>query len=302
MSNRLKDKVAIVTGSGIGIGRELALAMAKEGAKVVTNNRKPGNPEGDAKTTAQQIISIGGEAIPFFGDISDFETSRKLINTALDTYGSVDILMNNAAGYDERSTPWELSEEGWDNTIRVHLKGTFNCIRHALGFMKNQRWGRIINTTSRLWLGTTDWCNTSTADAGIVGLTRAVAKDVGRYGVTCNAYAPRARTGRSGPASVERFKRDYELGLVDKRMFESIINRAEPEAMPPIVVYLATEDAANINGQVFGVMGGEICIFSNPVEDEVIKKEEGFWTLEELIKLVPTLLLKGYRNPAPPDA
>ena len=100
---------------------------------------------------------------------------------------------------------------------------------------------------------------------------------------------------------VERFKRDYELGLVDKRMLESIINLAGPEAMPPIVVYLATDEAANINGQVFGVMGGEICIFSNPVEDKVIKKEEGFWTLEELVELVPTVLLKGYRNPAPPN-
>ncbi len=295
---RLNDKVAVVTGSGIGIGREIALAMAKEGARVVTNNRKPGNPQGDARTTAKQIADIGGEAIPFFGDVSDFETAEALVNPAVDKFGRIDILVNNAAGYDERKPLWEISEEGWDDTIRVHLKGTFNCIRHASGFMKHQRWGRIINTTSRAWLGVPDWCNYSAAKAGIVGLTAAVAKAVGRYGVTCNAYAPRARTGRVGAASVEVFKKNYELGLTDKRMLDSVINMADAEAMPPIVVYLATDEAANINGQVFGVMGGEISIFSAPVDDKIIRKEKGFWTLDELVELVPKVLLEGHRNPA----
>ena len=132
-----------------------------------------------------------------------------------------------------------------------------------------------------------------------MGFTRAVARDIGRYGVTCNAYAPRAATGRSGPDEVSRFKKAYEAGLTSKRMYESLLNLAGPEAMAPIVVYLATEEAANISGQVFGVMGGEICIFSDPVEKKVISKEKGFWTVEELVELVPKSLLEGYQNPAP---
>ena len=293
---KLDGKAAIITGAGRGIGREIALAMAKEGAKVVTNSREPRNTGGDAETTAQQIIDTGGESIAFFGDISDFGIAKTLVDTAIDKFGSIDILVNNAAGSDERVPVWEMSEEGWDNTIRVHLKGTFNCIRNSLGFMKDQNWGRIINTTSRAWLGVPNWCNYSAAKAGIVGLTRSVAKDAGRYGVTCNAYAPRATTRRSGAASIEIFKKNFALGLTDKRMLDSVINMAGPEVMAPIVVYLATDEAANINGQVFGVMGGEICIFSNPVENKIIKKEEGFWTLDELVELVPAVLLKNHPN------
>lgn len=289
---RLRDKVAVITGSGKGIGRDIAIAMAKEGAKVVTNNRRP-DTHGDAETTSREIINMGGQAVPFFGDISDFETARKLIQTAIDNFGRLDILVNNAGGTDEHYMPWDMTEEAWDSTMRTHLKGYFNCIRNACGLMRDQRWGRIINTTSRAWLGTVKWCNYGAAKAGIVGLTRAVAKDIGRYGVTCNAYAPRAATGRSGPVEVARFKRSYEAGLTSKRMYESFLNLAGPDAMAPLVVYLATDGAANINGQVFGVMGGEICIFSEPVEKKVIIKEEGLWTVEELIDLVPKELLEG---------
>ncbi len=289
---RLKDKVAVITGSGRGIGKSIAIAMAKEGAKVVTNNRRP-DAQGDAGTTSKEIISIGGQAAPFFGDVSDFLTARKLIQTAIDNFGRVDILVNNAAGADEHHMPWDMMEEEWDDTIRTHLKGYFNCIRNAAGFMKDQRWGRIINTASRAWLGTVEWCNYGAAKAGVVGLTKAVAKDIGRYGVTCNAYAPRAATGRSGPTEVARFKRAYEAGLTSKRMYESFLNLAGPDGMAPLVVFLATDEAANINGQVFGVMGGEICIFSEPVEKKVIIKGQGLWTVEELVELVPKVLMEG---------
>ncbi|MBI2869016.1 MAG: SDR family NAD(P)-dependent oxidoreductase [Chloroflexi bacterium] len=298
---RLQDKVAIVTGSGIGIGREVALALAREGARVVTNNRKPGSEGGDAQTTADAIIKMGGRAAPFFGDVSDFETARRFVETAVKTFGRVDILVNNAGGYDEHAMPWEMTEKGFDDTIRVHVKSAFNCIRHACGLMKDQRWGRIINTTSRAWLGAIEWSNYSAAKGALVSYTRAVARDIGRYGVTCNAYAPRAATGRSGPVEVARFKRAYEAGLASKRMYESILNLAGPEAMAPIVVYLATEEAGNINGQVFGIMGTEVCLFTEPVEKETIIRKEGVWTLDELVEMVPKVLLKGYVNPAPPQ-
>jgi NAD(P)-dependent dehydrogenase (short-subunit alcohol dehydrogenase family) len=289
---RLDGKVAVITGSGRGIGREIAIAMAGEGAKVIANNRGPSESGEDAESTAKKIAEAGGQALSFYGDVSDFDTARRLIRAAVDSFGRVDILVNNAGGYDAHQMPWDMSEEAWDGTIRTHLKGTFNCIRHACALMKEQNWGRIINTVSRAWLGTTEWSNYSAAKAGVVGLTRAVAKDIGRYGVTCNAYAPRAATGRSGPDAVARFKRAYEEGLTSKRMYESFLNLAGPEAMAPIVVYLATEEAAGINGRVFGVMGGEICIFAEPVEEKVINKERGFWTLEELVKMVPGSLLR----------
>ena len=151
MGFKLKERVAIVTGSGQGIGRAIAIALANEGAKVVTNNRRPGTPGGDAETTAKQIIDQGNEAIPFFGDIADFNIAQKLIQTAIEKFGRLDILVNNAGTPKLLTRLWELTEEDWDICIDSFLKGTFNCTRHATSIMKQQKWGRIINTTSISW-------------------------------------------------------------------------------------------------------------------------------------------------------
>ena len=301
MSNRLKDRVAIVTGSGQGIGRAIAVALAKEGAKIVTNNRRPDTSGGDAETTARQITDMGGQAIPFFGSVSDFEVAGKLVQAAVDKFGRLDILVNNA-GTDRPHMVWNMTEEEWDICVDSFLKGTFNCTRFACGVMREQKWGRIMNTTSTAWLGTVGHCNYGAAKAGIVGLTRAVAREMGRYGVTCNAYAPTAATRFTvSEEIVAGFKKRYEAGLVTKERYEELTNPPSPETVTPFIVYLCTDEAADINGQMFDVTGGNIAIYSEPVKKKDINKEEGLWTVEELIELVPKVLLEGYSNPSPPQ-
>ncbi|MBC8275002.1 MAG: SDR family NAD(P)-dependent oxidoreductase [Chloroflexi bacterium] len=299
MSNRLKDRVAIVTGSGQGIGRAIAMALAREGAKVVTNNRRPGTSGGDAGDTARQITDMGGQAMPFFGSVSDFEVAGKLVQAAVDKFGRLDILVNNA-GADRPHMVWNMTEEEWDTCVDSFLKGTFNCTRFACGVMREQKWGRIMNTTSTAWLGTVGHCNYGAAKAGIVGLTRAVAREMGRYGVTCNAYAPTAATRFTvSEEIVAGFKKRYEAGLVTKERYEELTNPPNPETVTPFIVYLCTDEAADINGQVFDVTGGNVAIYSEPVKKKDINKEEGLWTVEELIGLVPKVLLEGYSNPSP---
>ncbi|MDP2729738.1 MAG: SDR family NAD(P)-dependent oxidoreductase [Dehalococcoidales bacterium] len=301
MGDRLKDKVAIVTGSGQGIGQAIAVAFAREGAKVVTNNRRAGTSGGDAETVAGQITSMGGQAVPFFGSISEFGVAEKLIKTAVDNFGRLDILVNNA-GADQPRMVWNMTEEDWDICLDSFLKGSFNCTRFACGVMREQKWGRIINTTSTAWLGTVGHCNYGAAKAGLVGLTRAVAREMGRYGVTCNAYAPTAATRFTlSEDIVAGFKKRFEAGLMTKERYEELTNPPSPETVAPFLVYLCTDQAADINGQVFDVTGGSIAIYSEPIKNKIIKKKEGLWSVDELIDQVPKVLLEGYQNPAPPE-
>jgi NAD(P)-dependent dehydrogenase (short-subunit alcohol dehydrogenase family) len=302
MGDLLKDRVAIVTGSGQGIGRAIAIAMAKEGAKVVTNNRRAGSAGGDAETVANEIKITGGQATAFFGSISEFDVAEKLMEATVKSFGRVDILINNA-GADAPRMVWNMSEEDWDKCLDSYLKGSFNCIRFASALMREQRWGRIINTTSTAWLGTVGHCNYGAAKAGIVGLTRAVAREVGRYGVTCNAYAPTAATRFTISGEViEGFKKRYEAGLMTKERFEELTNPPAPETVAPFIIYLCTDAAADINGQVFDVTGGSIALYSEPVKKKSIDKKDGLWTVEELVELVPKVLLEDYKNPSPPKA
>jgi len=299
LGDRLKGKAAIVTGSGQGIGAAIAIALVKEGASLVTNNRRQGTEGGDAETVARQITETGGRAVPFFGSISDFAAAEKLVQTAIDNFGRLDILVNNA-GADMPHMIWNMTEEEWDIALDSFLKGTFNTSRFACGIMREQKWGRIINTTSTAWLGTVGHCNYGAAKAGIVGLTRAIAREMGKYGVTCNAYAPTASTRFSASEDIQAgFKKRYEAGLMTRERYEELTNLPDPMTLTPFLVYLCTEEAAEINGQVFDVTGGNIAYYSEPVKLKSIDKKDGLWTIEELIEKVPTILPEGYRNPAP---
>ncbi len=319
MGDRLKGRVAVVTGSGQGIGKAIAIAMAKEGAKVVTNNRRPGStglsqygdefaeklsPEekelarqlsGDAETVAKEIVDMGGEAVGFFGDVSDFKTAGRLIQTAVDNFGKVDILVNQA-GASKRALFWEMSEEDWKEVIVSKLNGSFNCSRYAAPLMKEQGWGRIINCSSPAWLGGgVDGANYAAANAGIVAFTKVVARALHPYGVTCNAFCPSAFT-RWMISMLRRTKITAEAGTPTQpeRMRSEI---APPEAVAPFIVYLATDEAAYISGTAFRVSGGQIAIYSEPEEKKVIDKGDGLWTVDELVTAVPKELLEGYKSP-----
>jgi 3-oxoacyl-[acyl-carrier protein] reductase len=301
VGDRFKGRVAIVTGSGQGIGKAIAIALAGEGASVVTNNRRAGTSGGDAETVAREISDRGGQAVPLFGSVSDFAVAQKIVQMAVDNFGRLDILVNNA-GADAPKMVWNMAEEEWDRCVDSFLKGSFNCIRYATGLMREQRWGRIINTTSTAWLGAVGHCNYGAAKAGLVGLTRNVAREVGRYGITCNAYAPTAATRFTlAEDVVAGFRKRYEAGLMTKERFEELTNPPGPETVAPFIIYLCTDEAADINGQVFDVTGGNIAIYSEPVKVRSIDKAQGLWTVEELIEQVPKVLLQGYKNPAPPE-
>jgi 3-oxoacyl-[acyl-carrier protein] reductase len=328
MSEVLQGKVAVVTGSGQGIGRAIAIALAREGAKVVTNNRKPGSTgpqqiygdkkldkkkqewfdrglaevNGDAATTAQTIQKMGGEAVPFFGDITDFNVAKKLIDTAVASFGKIDILVNVAGGFG--FSPIEkMTEELWDKVTSVKPKGYFHTMRHAIPHMIAQKWGRIINTTSRAWLGDVikhaEYC---AANAGVVGLTKAAAIELRKYNITCNCFSPFAKTRASYeldvyPSTVA--KEDIPF-VFDMKLGEDMMKMTPgPEYVAPFVCYLASDHGANISGSVFTLGGNTISMYSEPVHSNNITKfGEGPWTMEELVQQVPRGLLQGYKNPA----
>lgn len=292
----LDGRVAIVTGSGMGIGRAIALDMARQGAAIVTNNRMPRDGGADAQGTAAEIQALGGRAAAFFGDVADFDTAQKLVATAIDNFGQVDILVNNAGGEDKRGLPWEMALEDWERTIRSHLTAAFNCIRHASGHMKEQGWGRILNTTSRAWVETTEQPNYAAAMAGLVGLTRDVARDAGRHGITCNAYSPLAKTRRTNIAKQEAA---FKAGVISRAMWEMYAKIQPPESCAPFATYLCSEDAGHINGQVFGMKPGEIFIYPSAVELNTIHADGATWSHGELTDKVNRVLLKDYVNPAP---
>ncbi len=320
MGDILKGKVAVVTGSGQGIGRAIALGMAGEGAKVVTNNRRRGStghaildesilksmsPEqrerlrkqleessGDAETTAEAIKKMGGEAVPFFGDVSDFEAAKKLIQTAVDSFGRIDILAN-VAGTFGFSPIWEMSEELWDKVTLTKPKGYFNCIRHAVPFMMKQKWGRILNCTSRAFMGDVlkhaEYC---AANAGVVGLTRAVAKELYQYGITCNAFAPFARTRAAFELSAyDEAVTEAESPWMDRKFAFSLEMTPSPDDVAPFINYLASDEAAKINGRVFNVGGPMINLYSEPEISKTLVKYGDRWTLDELRQQIPFALL-----------
>ena len=325
MGDLLKGKVAIVTGSGQGVGRAIAISLAEEGAKVVTNNRGPLKkntanqldetrlakltPEqlewynteiekytGDAETTAAAIRAKGLEATACFGDIADFNEAKKIVDFAAKTYGSVDIIVNVAGAFG--FAPIEkISEELWDKVNGVKPKGYFNMLRHAVPYMRKNKWGRIINCSSPAFLGgdirQAEYC---TANAGVLGLTWALACELAEDGITSNCFAPAAKTRAS--VDMELFDKVVEKDETSTKSGVPILaydGTEPPDLFAPFITYLATDEAKDINGSVFMTFGGRIMRYSNPTIVASMVKEEG-WTLEEVIKEAPDTLFKDYKN------
>ncbi len=297
----VQGKVAVVTGSSQGLGKGIAMGLAMEGAKVITNNRKPGSEGGDAETAAKEIQAAGGEAFGVYADMSKFSDCEKLIKAAVEKYGRIDILVNNA-GIDRAKMVWNMAEEDWDFLLDTVLKGAFSCTRFASGYMRDQKWGRIINITSDAYRGTVGHVNYGASKAGLVGLTRACALELGRSSVTCNAIAPTARTRMTASPEVEAgLRKRVETGVMSKAAFEDFLHMGGPEHIAPFVVFLCTDAAANINGRTFNVTGGKVALYSEPEETRAIFKKEGIWTQAELLDLIPKTVAQGLVNPAPPQ-
>ena len=312
MGDRLKDRVAVVTGSGGGIGRGIALALAEEGAKVVVNDLG-GAADGTGASTSPadavvaEIKAKGGEAVANYDSVATVEGGNNIIQTAVDKFGKIDILVNNAGILRDRMV-FNMAPEEWDAVLKVHLYGHFNCTKPAAILMRQQRSGRIVNMSSSSGLGNAGQANYAAAKEGIVGFTRTVARDLGRYGVTCNAIRPGAATRLTqSPEMEEARKRRIERAAAGQEAARPTPPRpaagggggADPDDVAPFVVWLCTDAAANVNGHDFSARGGHIGLYSQPTEIKVIDKE-GRWTLDELDRLAPMSLAAGLPNPAPP--
>ena len=307
MAKRLEGKVAVVTGAGRGIGRAEALALAAEGAKVVVNDLGggadgTGGSSSPADEVVQEIKKLGGEAVANYDSVATAEGGENIIKTAIDNFGRIDIVVNNAGILRDRMV-FNMSEEEWDIIMKVHLYGHFHCTKAACVHFRQQRSGRIINTSSIAGLGNMGQANYSAAKEGIIGFTRTVARDMGKYGVSCNAIRPNAGTRLTlSPELKAAFEKAKAQGLptLGGEVLEQL-EKATPEMIAPLVVFLATDEAADINGYDFFVGGGEIGVFSQPEVKGRIKKE-GVWTLDELMDEMPKKVTGGLVNPAPPQS
>ncbi len=248
-------KVVLVTGSGRGIGRAIALELAREGAKVVVNDvgceiDGRGGAQDPATQVVNEIKSLGSDAAPNYDSVSDFNGAASIVQTAIDKFGRLDILVNNAGIVRDRSIG-KMSEDDFDAVIAVHLKGTFNCGRHALPIMKEQNYGRVINITSSAGLrGNFGQSNYGAAKAGIMGLTLVWAIEMEKYGVTVNAMAPAGMTRMTGTIpGMDKDNPPPEMSVA--------LNA-------PMVAFLASEKAAHVNGQIFGRRGYAFTLFQQP--------------------------------------
>lgn len=299
MAKLLEGKVAIVTGAGRGLGRGEALLLAKEGAKVVVNDLGggfdgAGAAAGPADEVVAEIKSFGGEAVANYESVTDFQAAKKIIECAVEKFGKLNILVNNAGILRDRMF-FNMAEEEWDAVLNVHLKGTFNCSRHACAYWREEHKaervheGKIINTTSDAGLlGNVGQTNYGAAKAGIAALTNILAREMERYGVSCNVIVPVARTRLTTDATPSM------RAFMEKTPPPGEFDMLDPENMAPLVVYLASDKAKDISGNVFRLVGNKVWLLGGwHTIDMQTKEEKARWTPEELDKAIKELMKKA---------
>jgi NAD(P)-dependent dehydrogenase (short-subunit alcohol dehydrogenase family) len=283
----LEGKVAIVTGAGRGIGRGEAIELAKEGAKVVVNDLGgewdgSGADQRPAQQVVDEIVAAGGTAVANYDDVADWAGSKAMVDQAIETYGSLDILVCNAGILRDKMV-FNMEESDWDAVMRVHLKGHFAPTRHACAYWRQKAKesggsanGRVIGTSSTSGLlGNIGQSNYGAAKAGIAAFMQIVSMEMGRYGVTANAIAPAART------------------RMTERTFGDIASSGDfdlwdPDNVAPLVAYLGSDQAASITGQTFYVYGGNVHRFEPWSFEEPITQTRR-WTASELVEAMPDL-------------
>ncbi len=281
----LKGRVAVVTGAARGVGREIAMLMARHGAKVVVNDYGGsevglGSDRKPADEVVDEIRRAGGEAAASYDSVASMAGGQAIIKTALDAFKRVDIVVNNAGILRDRMI-FNMSEEEWDAVINTHLKGTFAVTRAAAPLMREQKWGRFINMTSTSGLiGNVGQANYAAAKLGIFGLTKVTALDMARYNVTANCISPFAWTRMIGTIPTET---ETQKARVEK------IKKLSPAHIAPVAAFLASDAAKDVSGQVFGVRGKEIMLFGHERPIMRVHDDAG-WTVERLVEMFPGTL------------
>jgi NAD(P)-dependent dehydrogenase (short-subunit alcohol dehydrogenase family) len=277
----LDGKIAIVTGAGRGIGRGEALLLAHEGARVVVNDLGA-----EAREVADEIVAAGGEAVANNDDVASWEGAERLVNLAIDTWGRLDVLVNNA-GILRDAMSFNMTEAEWDSVINVHLKGHFAPCHFAAKHWRDRAkggddnvTGRIVNTASESGLfGNAGQSNYSAAKAGIASMTIVLARELSKYGVTANCIAPRARTRLTATVAGAG---DYMSGP-----------EWDPENIAPTVAFLASDAAADVSGQIFVVWGPRVHVMSGWSPVTTLDRGEGRWTVDELVARKAELFAKS---------
>ena len=277
----LDNKVAVVTGAGRGVGRGHALELARQGAKVIVNDLGgewdgTGTDNRPASEVCEEIKAAGGDAAPNFDNVAEWKGAENLIDQAVETYGGLDILINNAGILRDRMA-FNMEEAEWDAVVTVHGKGHFAPTRFACAHWRQKSkeaggpvFGRLIHTSSESGLfGNAGQCNYDFAKAGLISFSLCIAREMAKYGVTSNAIAPRART-RMTEGTFGNIPRPEGFDAWD------------PDNVAPWVVYLCTEQASHISGQCFIVTGGEVHLIEQHHAVSSINKGER-WTVEELV-------------------
>jgi NAD(P)-dependent dehydrogenase (short-subunit alcohol dehydrogenase family) len=290
-------RVVVITGAGRGIGREHALEFASQGAKLVINDLGAevdgsGSSDGPAGQVVDEVRAMGGEAVANGDDVSDYEGAGRLIQAAIDTFGTIDVLVNNAGILRDRMLV-NMTIDEWDAVIKVHLRGTFAPTRHAVEYWRNRTKAgetndaRIINTTSPSGIyGNVGQTNYGAAKAGIASFTIIAAMELERYGVTVNAIAPAALT---------RMTENLGGGFTPAEKKPEEFDAFDPANIAPIVVWLGSSESAGITGRVFNVQGDHLSVAEGWVEGPAADKGDR-WDPAELGKIVPDLVAKAAPN------
>ncbi len=304
----MEGRAGIVTGAGRGIGREVALLLASEGASVVVNDPGVGRggeatDEAPADAVVSEIRAAGGKAHANTSSVTDYADAGRMVAECVENFGQIDFLVNVAGMLRERMI-WNMTEEDFDEVVNVHLKGHWNMCHHAIKVMRTERYGRIVNFSSDAFKGSVGQCNYAAAKAGIIGLTRTITRECGRYGITANAMCPMAATRMTvNDAVIANWKRRLESGLLSQAQYDSRMAMPGPEYVAPMVVYLCTEDSGDVNGQLFHAEKSLIHTYQFGEEARSIYKytDDGMFTVDELIETVPASLMEGIPNIAPPE-
>ena len=308
----LAGKIAVVTGSGRGIGRMEAIVLAQEGAKVVVSDFGT-NADGlsTAELVAQEIRTLGGEAVASSENLMQAAGAKRTIDIAADSFGGLDFLVNNA-GLRGGNPIHKMTEEQWDTVMGSHLKASFLLIKHAVPIMRARGGGVIINTGSEAGLGMPFNAAYASAKEGLAGLTRSVAREQGRFNIRCNLIRPRATAGQTGGGEwfQKKLQEDWyplikALGRywIGERGASGWERRTPPDSIAAFVAWLCTPAASNVNGRDFYVGGDEIAMLSQPEFISTIFREDG-WTLDALDRFGQSLtgaLTDPFRIPNPFD-